>query len=317
MVAEKKGLLSKWLKGMGKVREGVQEQFSRLWSGGTIGENDWETLEETLIQADIGPMLAIELVEGFRELKKNSSGNQDWRDWLSRTLLQELAGNESRLFPEFEGMDLKALLLIGINGVGKTTVAGKLANYCREKGEKISLIAADTFRAAAIEQLQIWADRAKVHCIKGSTGADPGSVVFDGMEASLMRNDTLAIIDTAGRSHVNKNLLAELEKVGRIVGKHLPSERVENLIVIDALAGQNAFLQVESIGKSLPIDGVILTKWDSQAKGGIIFRIHKELGLPIKFVGVGEKIEDIIPFDPESFVQALVFDQAVSDQAFS
>ncbi len=311
-MTEKKGFLSKWVKGMGKIREGVQEQFSRIWGGEKIEDEDWEILEETLIQADIGPLLAMELVEGFREFKKESTGNKDWRGWLSQVLLKEISENDSRLFAGTAGKDLKALFLIGINGVGKTTVAGKLANYYQQKGEQVSLVAADTFRAAAIEQLQVWADRAKVHCIKGSAGADPGTVVYDGLEASLRRKDSLAIIDTAGRSHVNKNLLAELEKVSRIIGKHLPTDRVENLLVIDAMAGQNAFLQAESIGKAVPINGVILTKWDSQARGGIIFRIQKELGLPIKFIGVGEKIEDIIPFDPESFVQALVFDQSVS-----
>jgi len=174
------------------------------------------------------------------------------------------------------------------------------------------LVAADTFRAAAVDQLKIWSEWAGCFFFKGPPGADPGSIIFDGIEAARKKARSLVVIDTAGRSHVNKNLLAELEKMGKIVRKTIIPENIENLLVIDAMAGQNAFLQAEFIGKAIPLSGVILSKWDSQAKGGIVFRIKKELGLSIKFLGVGEKIEDLQPFDSEQFVKAIVSDEEVS-----
>jgi len=308
---EKRGLFRKWLKGVEKIKEGVKQQFSRLWVADTLQDEDWEALEEMLVQADLGPNLALELVEEFREMKKQKVENGSWQDWLYGKLGSILEGNDSSLFSSAQSGGMKAILLAGINGVGKTTLAGKLARYYSLQGEEVALIAADTFRAAAVDQLEIWAERAGCFFFKGSPGADPGSIIYDGIEAARKKNRGFVIIDTAGRSHVNKNLLAELEKMGKIVQKNFPSGNIENLLVIDAMAGQNAFLQAESIGKALPLNGVILSKWDSQAKGGIVFRIKKELALPIKFLGIGEKIEDLQPFDSDQFVKAIVYDEEV------
>lgn len=308
---EKRGLFRKWLKGVEKIKEGVKQQFSRLWVADTLQDEDWEALEEMLVQADLGPNLALELVEEFREMKKQKVENGSWQDWLYGKLGSILEGNDSSLFSSAQSGGMKAILLAGINGVGKTTLAGKLARYYSLQGEEVALIAADTFRAAAVDQLEIWAERAGCFFFKGSPGADPGSIIYDGIEAARKKNRGFVVIDTAGRSHVNKNLLAELEKMGKIVQKNFPSGNIENLLVIDAMAGQNAFLQAESIGKALPLNGVILSKWDSQAKGGIVFRIKKELALPIKFLGIGEKIEDLQPFDSDQFVKAIVYDEEV------
>ncbi|MGC8777488.1 MAG: signal recognition particle-docking protein FtsY [Candidatus Caldatribacteriaceae bacterium] len=297
----------KWLQNIGKMRDEVRERFAQLWSRKEVKEEEWEELEEMLIQADIGPSLAMELVEEFRGFRENSRGEEDWQSWLYRKLLAFLEGNDSRLFPHASLPGLRVILLSGINGVGKTTTAGKLAYLLTEQGEKVVLVGADTFRAAASEQLEIWARRAHCRYFRGSSGADPGAVVFDSISSARNSGDSVVIVDTAGRSHVNKNLLAELEKVVRVTKKLVEPPQLESLVVIDALTGQNAFSQVESIAKVADLTGIILTKWDSQAKGGIIFRVAKEFALPVKYVGVGEGIEDLVPFEAEEFVKAVVY----------
>lgn len=304
---EKEGIWQRWMKGMGKMKEEVKEHFSQLWTKKEVNEEDWEELEELLIQTDMGPALAMEIVEDFREFKK-SSRESSWQEWLYQKLLSLLEGNDPSLFDNAKEEELKAIILSGVNGVGKTTVAGKLAFLFNNQREKVCLIAADTFRAAAMEQLEIWAQRAKCHYFKGAEGADPGAVVFDGINYARRQGNTLVIIDTAGRSHVNRNLLAELEKVVRVTKKLIIPSNLESILVVDALAGQNAFLQAQSLLPVADLGGIILTKWDSQAKGGIVFRIKGEFDLPIKYLGVGERIEDLVPFDSEEFVKAIVYD---------
>ncbi|MEN3183513.1 MAG: signal recognition particle-docking protein FtsY [Atribacterota bacterium] len=302
-----KGLWKRWLGGIERIRESVKERFAQIWSEKSTKPEAWEELEEMLIAADIGPNLALELVAAFRSFKEKARGDADWQKWLYEQLLSFFGEEEYRLFPQAQPGLLKAIFLVGINGVGKTTTAGKLAHLAQEKGERVVLISADTFRAAANEQLAIWAERVGCRFFGGSPGADPAAVVYDGLQSALKEKDTLAIVDTAGRSHVNKNLLAELEKVSRVVHRFLPRENVENILVIDALAGQNAFAQVSAIARVVPLTGIILTKWDSQAKGGILFRIRREFGLPVKYIGVGEAVDDLIPFDAQEFVRAIVF----------
>lgn len=303
---KKETIWQRWVKGMGKMKEEVKEQFSQLWSKKDIKEEDWEELEELLIQADMGPALSLEIVEDFREFKK-SHGEDNWQEWLYKKLLSLLEDNDSSLFASAKDGELKAIILSGVNGVGKTTAAGKLAFLFKNRGEKVTLIAADTFRAAAMEQLEVWAQRAKCHYFRGTEGGDPGAVVFDGINSARSGGDTLVIIDTAGRSHVNKNLLAELEKVVRVTKKLILPSNLESILIIDALAGQNAFVQAQSLFPVADLSGIILTKWDSQAKGGIVFRISKEFHLPVKYLGVGEGIEDLIPFNGEEFVRAIVY----------
>jgi fused signal recognition particle receptor len=297
----------RWLQNIGKMKEEVKERFSQLWSRKEVREEEWEELEEMLIQADIGPVLAMDLVEEFRDFREKSKGGEDWQSWLYGKLLSFLENSEAELFPRANLQDLRVILLSGINGVGKTTTAGKLAHLLKEKGERVVLVGADTFRAAASEQLEIWARRAHCRYFRGSPGADPGAVVFDSINFARNEGDSVVIIDTAGRSHVNKNLLAELEKVVKVAKKLVEAPQLESLLVIDALTGQNAFSQVESIARVADLTGLILTKWDSQAKGGIIFRVVREFHLPVKYIGVGEAIEDLVPFEAEEFVRAIVY----------
>lgn len=299
-----KGLFKKWLSNLDAMKKQIKERLNAVWNREAITEEEWEQLEETLIQSDIGPRLAMEIIE---ELQATKSEHKDWQSCLFEKLYSIIEKNDARLFPEADPQFSKIVVLMGINGAGKTTLAGKLARFFKDQGEKVSLVAADTFRAAAQEQLEIWAKRAGVNIIKSSSGTNPGAAVFDALQLIKKRGDTVAIVDTAGRSHVNKNLLSELEKLSKVIYREIPSSNVENLLVIDALAGQNAFLQAENIAKFIPITGVALTKWDSQAKGGIVFRIHQELALPIKLVGTGETIEDLFIFDPEEFVRAIVY----------
>jgi fused signal recognition particle receptor len=307
MMEMERGLWKKWLEGMGRIKEEIKEHFTQLWLRKDTQPEDWERLEEMLIQADIGPLLATELVEEFRHLKETSRESADWQRWLYEQLLSFFQEEEHVLFPLADPQKLRALILVGINGVGKTTTAGKLAHAAQTRGERVLLVSADTFRAAANEQLEIWARRAQCRYFRGSRGGDPAAVIYDGLQSAQKEGETLAIIDTAGRSHVNRNLLAELEKVARVVRRLLPEKQIETLLVIDALTGQNAFSQVESIARVMPISGIVLTKWDSQAKGGIVFRIRRELGFPVKYIGVGENLEDLIPFDAREFVHALVY----------
>ena len=301
-----KGLWKRWLQGIGRITGEVKERLKELWSQKSVRPEEWEELEEMLISADIGPTLAVEIVEEFRRLKERSREDTSWEEWLYRKLVAFFEEGEHLLFPRAQPETLKTIFLVGINGVGKTTTAGKLAYLAKEKGERVVLISADTFRAAANEQLEVWARRAGCRFFRGARGADPAAVVYDGLQSALKEKETLAIVDTAGRSHVNKNLLAELEKISRVIRRFLPEEQVEHLLVLDALAGQNAFAQVESIARVVPLTGIILTKWDSQAKGGILFRVRKEFGLPVKYLGVGEGIEDLIPFEAHEFVRAIV-----------
>jgi len=303
-VSAAKGFFKKWLNSLDSMKKQIKERLNTVWNRETITEEDWEKIEEALIQADIGPRLAMEIIE---ELQVTRSENKDWQGCLFEKLYSILEKNDARLFPAASLQSSKVIVLMGINGAGKTTLAGKLARFFKDQGEKVSLVAADTFRAAAQEQLEVWAKRAGVNIIKFSSGTNPGAAVFDALQLIKKREDTVAIIDTAGRSHVNKNLLSELEKLSKIISREIPPSNVENLLVIDALAGQNAFLQAENVAKFIPITGIALTKWDSQAKGGIVFRIHQELSLPIKLIGTGEAIEDLFVFDPEEFVKAIVY----------
>lgn len=297
----------KWFQGIEKMKGEVKERFLQLWSRKEVREEEWEELEEILIQTDMGPNLAIELVEEFRQFRESTREKRDWQTWLYGKLLSFLEDGGGKLFPNASREDLRVILLSGINGVGKTTTAGKLAHLLKKQGEKVVLVGADTFRAAAAEQLEIWAQRVNCQYFRGSSGADPGAVVFDSVISARNNGDSVVIVDTAGRSHVNKNLLAELEKVVKVTKKLVESPQLESLIVIDALAGQNAFSQVESIARVANLTGIILTKWDSQAKGGIIFRVVREFALPVKYIGVGEGIEDLVPFEAQEFVSAIVY----------
>jgi fused signal recognition particle receptor len=263
-----------------------------------------EELEELLLQADVG----IDISDALLDAARKGSGNaEDLFQALRRVLIDQLRGNEedaSRVNPSNESPHV--ILVVGVNGTGKTTTIGKLAYQLRQKGQKVIVAAADTFRAAAVEQLEIWSQRAGVELIRQKHGADPAAVAFDALEASIARDVDVLLIDTAGRLHSKSNLMEELGKIRRVLKKRLDSAPHEVLLVLDATTGQNGLRQAASFTETAGVTGIVLTKLDGTAKGGIILAIRKELGIPVQYVGVGETIDDLLPFNPEAFVDGLL-----------
>ena len=250
----------------------------------------------------MGARLALDLVERARK-RRDVSPEQAIRNELGN-LLAPRDADAWEPSPAVEGAPA-ILLVVGVNGTGKTTTIGKLAARERAKGRRVVLAAADTFRAAAIDQLRIWAQRTDAEFVAHAQGADPAAVVYDGLDAAIARRADILVADTAGRLHTKVNLMDELSKVRRVIDKRLPGARVETFFVLDATTGQNGLAQAKAFHDAVRLTGVVLTKLDSTAKGGIVFAIEKELGVPVRFVGVGEKAEDLLPFDPEAFVAAL------------
>lgn len=279
----------------------VSEAFQR----GKIDDQLWEDLEETLITADVGVSITERLIETLKE-RVEYAGLKDARDVrsaLEEELLILLGTPEPLNFSK--NSPLTVILVVGVNGVGKTTTIAKLGQYLKKRGHRVIFAAGDTFRAAAIDQLKVWGERIKVPVISHQHGADPGAVVFDALEAAENRRCDVLIIDTAGRLHTKYNLMEELKKVARVLGKKDPEAPHEVLLVVDATTGQNALLQAKQFVGDIGLTGLVLTKLDGTARGGIVFSISEELGLPIKFIGTGERIGDLAPFDPEAFVKAL------------
>jgi fused signal recognition particle receptor len=264
-----------------------------------------DELEEALVAADLGADAAVEFVNRVKEeaVRGRSVTSQDVRALLRQFLEESLANAASPL-------DLDAhptvILMLGVNGAGKTTTVGKLAASLRKSGKSVMLAAADTFRAAAIEQLEVWGQRAGAEVIRQAAGADPSAVVFDAVKAAHARGIDVLLVDTAGRLHTKSNLMDELTKLKKVVSRQLPGAPHESLMVLDAPTGQNGVQQAKIFHEAIGLTGLVLTKLDGTAKGGIVVRIHRELALPIKLVGVGEQIEDLQPFDPKSFAAALV-----------
>ena len=275
----------------------------RTYLGTGTGEGpSWDEVEETLIAGDVGAALSIDLVERARRRRdidalRRRSGPSSRPSSCARDLAwsprSAVAGGPA------------VLLIVGVNGTGKTTTIGKLASRYTADGRSVILAAADTFRAAAIDQLRIWADRAKVPMIAHAPGADPGAVVYDALDAAVARGADLVIADTAGRLHTKSNLMDELSKVRRVIDKRLPGAEPETIFVLDATTGQNGLSQAKAFHEAVGLTGIILTKLDSTAKGGIVFAIEDALKIPVRYVGVGEAVGDLIPFDPDAFVAAL------------
>jgi len=294
--------------GLTRTRQSFFGRIGSLLGRGEAGPEVWENLEELLIQADVGVQTTIELVEKVRA----RSTKEKLRDAASieNALRQEMAAilsapSAARKAPP-PRPDLEIILVVGVNGVGKTTTIAKLARYYLEQHRSPVLAAGDTFRAAAGEQLAIWGQRAGVPVIGGTqSGADPGAIVFDAIQAAQARKADILIVDTAGRLHTKYNLMEELKKIKRVAEKQVPGAPHQVLLVIDATTGQNALSQARSFTAVADVTGIILTKLDGTAKGGIAFAITKELGLPILFIGTGEKIDDLEEFNAEEFVQAL------------
>jgi fused signal recognition particle receptor len=286
--------------GLEKTRTGFGARLLSAFRSGS--QADWDEIEEILITGDVGATLSIDLVERARR-RRDVTPEEAVRSELA-SLLAPRDAEHWEPTPSAEGMPA-IVLVVGVNGTGKTTTIGKLATHENAKGRRVLLAAADTFRAAAIEQLGIWAERSGSEIVAHKAMADPAAVVYDALDAAIARHADIVIADTAGRLHTKSNLMDELSKVRRVIDKRIPGAVVETFFVLDATTGQNGLAQAKAFNESVGLTGVVLTKLDFTAKGGIVFAIEKELGVPVRFVGVGEKAEDLLPFDPEGFVAAL------------
>ena len=300
------GFISKLKEGLAKTTKNISTQLGGIFSAFTGVDDDFfDELEETLILADLGAQTASETVERLREKAKQEGikSGEELKAALSGILasLLEIGQNDLKL-----GTKPSVILVIGVNGVGKTTTIGKLALKFKNDGKKVLLCAGDTFRAAAGEQLSIWAQRAGADIVRRDEGADPASVIFDGINAAKARGADIVICDTAGRLHNKSNLMNELNKISRIIDRELPDADRETLLVLDATTGQNGLIQARQFKEAADISGIVLTKLDGTAKGGIVFAIAAELQVPVKLIGVGEKPDDLIEFNGTEFAEAIL-----------
>jgi len=288
-----------------KTRRSFFGQISSLLGGGEITEETWEDLEALLVQADVGVQTTVALVDRLRELvaKGKARNTQELEGLLKQELLALLGSPPPMVIDQPRLLTL--VLVVGVNGSGKTTTIAKLGHYYKERGRKVLLAAADTFRAAAIDQLKIWGERADVPVVAHQPGADPGAVVYDAIRASQSRKADLLIVDTAGRLHTKYNLMEELRKVHGVAEKRVHQAPHETFLVLDATTGQNALSQAKHFKDAVKVTGVIIAKLDGTAKGGVVFAVAHELGLPVRFVGTGETMDDLAEFDAEAFVEGL------------
>ncbi|WP_018132881.1 signal recognition particle-docking protein FtsY [Effusibacillus pohliae] len=302
------GFFSKFKEGLSKTRDSFLDKMTAVFSRRKIDEEFYEELEEQLIMADVGVNTAIKLMEQLRvEAKRRKLEDAAELKPVLQEKLVELMGTET-VGLNLNPAGLTVIMIVGVNGVGKTTTIGKLAHKLKQEGKKVILAAGDTFRAAAIEQLEVWGQRVGVDVIKHQQGADPAAVVFDGVQAAKARKADALIVDTAGRLHNKTNLMDELNKVYRVLKREVPDAPHEVLLVLDATTGQNALQQAKIFGEATGVTGLVLTKLDGTAKGGIVIAIRDQLEIPVKFVGLGEKIDDLQAFDPQQFVTALFTD---------
>ena len=299
------GFFSKLAEGLSKTRNNIMNSVSNIFTGHDIIDDDfYEELEETLIMADLGISTTTSVIENLKAKVKelNIKDPADCKKHLMDSLKEQM-----QIKPDAYDFENKksVVLMIGVNGVGKTTSVGKLASQLKNSGKKVLVAAADTFRAGAIEQLTEWARRSDVELIAQKEGSDPAAVVFDAVNAAKARNVDVLICDTAGRLHNKKNLMDELNKIYRIIGKEYPEAAIETLVVVDGTTGQNAKEQARQFSEAAPVNGIVLTKLDGTAKGGIAIAIESELSIPVKYIGIGEKIDDLQKFDADQFVEAL------------
>ena len=304
MAEEKKGFFKRLKEGLSKTRNSIVDSFSSVFGASHIDDDFYEELEETFIMADMGYETTEKVIENLKERVKEARIKEPaaCKELIINIIRDQMMVDESEY--DFEKKK-SVILVIGVNGVGKTTTIGKLAAQYKKSGKKVLIAAADTFRAAAIDQLKTWADRAGVEMISHNEGADPAAVVYDAVSAAKARNTDILLIDTAGRLHNKKNLMDELAKMRRIISRDYPDANVESLIVLDGTTGQNALEQARQFSNVTEIDGIVITKLDGTAKGGIAIAIQAELNVPVKFIGIGEKIDDLQRFDPSAYVEAL------------
>ncbi len=313
MAEEKKGFFSRLREGLTKTRNNIVHGIDSVFNGfSAIDEDFYEELEEILIMGDIGVDATDAILEKLREQVKENHIKEPvaCKEYLIQNIKEQMRVEETAY--EFESRQ-SVVLVIGVNGVGKTTTVGKLAGKLKSQGRKVLIAAADTFRAAAGEQLGEWANRAGVDVIGGTEGADPASVIYDAVSAAKARNVDVLLCDTAGRLHNKKNLMEELKKIDRIITREFPDAHRENLVVLDGTTGQNALQQAKEFSEVADLTGIILTKLDGTAKGGIAVAIQSQLQIPVKYIGVGETIEDLQKFDADQFVDAL-FDVKMSEE---
>ncbi len=299
------GFFNRLRNGLSKTRDNIVGGIEGVFSGhDKIDDDFYEELEEILVMGDVGIHATEQILDKLKEDVRTNriKAPSECRQFLIDGIKEQM--RVSREDYEFLSKP-SVVMVIGVNGVGKTTTIGKLAAIYRKRGKKVLIAAADTFRAAATEQLEEWAKRAGVDIISSGEGADPSSVLYDATNAARSRGADVLLCDTAGRLHNKKNLMNELEKMNRIIDKNLPEYKRENLIVLDGTTGQNALVQAKEFSEVAPLSGIVITKMDGTAKGGIAIAIQSELGIPVKFIGVGEKIEDLQEFDPDTFVKAL------------
>lgn len=304
-MGEKKGFFSRLASGLTKTRDNIVSGIESIFSGSSnIDDDFYEELEEILIMADLGINATTSIIENLKAKVKENKIKEpsECRELLKASMKEQMSLTEDAY--DFE--DKKSVvLLIGVNGVGKTTSVGKLAGQLKDDGKKVMVAAADTFRAAAIEQLTEWANRAKVDIIAQKEGADPAAVIYDAVNAAKSRNVDILLCDTAGRLHNKKNLMDELKKIDRVIEREYPDAYRETLVVLDGTTGQNALSQAKQFNEVAKIDGIVLTKLDGTAKGGIAIAIQSELKIPVKYIGVGEHIDDLQKFNPNDFIDAL------------
>ena len=297
------GFFSKISEGLKKTRDSLGQLFDGVFSGGSVNDELFDDLEEALVLGDTGASTAAAICEELRKrVKKDGvTDPEKVREMLAEVIAEMLRGGQELNLESKPAI----IMVIGVNGAGKTTTIGKLAKRFEDEGKKVVVAAADTFRAAAIEQLEVWAQRSGAEIIKHSEGSDPAAVVFDAIAAGKARHADIIICDTAGRLHNKKGLMDELAKIGRIIEREAAGSSVETLLLLDATTGQNALNQAREFGAACGITVIVLTKLDGTARGGVVIGIKQELGIPIKFIGVGEQADDLQPFDPDAFAKAL------------
>lgn len=297
------GFFERLKEGLKKTRDDFTDRINEVFNLAiTIDDDMYEDLEDILVSSDVGYETSTEIIEALKEKirEKRINDVEGVKPALREVITEFMKADEIELTSP------TVILVIGVNGAGKTTSIGKLASKFKSEGRKVILSAADTFRAAAIDQLQVWADRAGVDIIKHQEGSDPAATVYDSIMAAKARKADILLVDTAGRLHNKKNLMAELEKINRIIDREYPEAHKESLLVLDATTGQNAVNQAKEFGEAANITGIILTKLDGTAKGGVVLSIKKTLGVPVRYIGVGEKTDDLQDFVPEDFAQIII-----------
>ncbi len=296
------GFFQKIIDGLRKTKQQIGFKLNELFKRGIFDEDFYEELEYILLASDVGEDTTIDIINELRErMRRDRVSDAKQANQYLKDVMCDILGEEKFVF------DTPCVIMVaGVNGVGKTTTIGKLANIFVNKGKSVVIAAADTFRAAASEQLEVWANRAKVRIIKHEEGSDPAAVVYDAVQSAKSRGTDIVLVDTAGRLHNKKNLMDELSKINRVVDREFPEASRQNLIVLDATTGQNAIQQVDVFNEAIDIDGIVLTKLDGTAKGGVVLAIKHDMDIPVYFVGVGEGIDDLMEFDAESYVEGII-----------